>query len=296
MARAFAVAVAMTCACVERSPSPYIAPTDPGAAAAPSSTVAAAPPGSPGCGNAARGGALVGQHVQAGGRDRTYTLVIPDGYSPTTFYPVVFVLHGGGGSAAAARTQTDLERVAAGRAIFVYPQAAGAEWDLDSPAPSNGDVALFDLLLFQIHNAYCVEPRRVFVTGFSNGAYMANQLACRRGDRIRGVVTHAGGGPYDLHGSYDADGHLVCAGKAVASLVVHGASDGTVAPTEGQKSLDHWSFANRCAGGTTSAWLSPCVALAGCYQPVGVCRIPGLGHATWREAGRVTWSFIDSLR
>jgi polyhydroxybutyrate depolymerase len=234
--------------------------------------------------------------VKALGRERAFMLVVPEAYAQQTPYPLVLVLHGGGGGAAAARTQTDLEKVAGGRAIFVYPEAISGTWNLDAPTSSNGDVALFDAILLVAHNTLCVDERRVFVTGFSNGAYKANQLACKRGERIRAVVTHAGGGPYETSGTYDATGHLVCPGKAVASLVVHGASDGTVPPTEGQKSIDHWSFANRCGSGTTSTLVPPCVALQGCFQPVGVCRVPGLGHGMWSQAGKVTWSFFDALK
>jgi len=220
---------------------------------------------------------------------------VPDGYQPATPYPLVVVLHGGGGNAAGARAQSDLEKVAAGRAVFAYPDAINGTWDLDSPASSNADVALFDAVLLHAHNSLCVDPKRVFVTGFSNGAYMANQLGCRRGERIRGIVTHAGGGPYETKGTYDAEGNLVCAGKAVAALVVHGQSDHTVAPSEGDKSLAHWTRANRCASSTTAAWMPPCVAQQGCFQPVGSCRVPGLGHGLWKEAGRVTWTFFSSL-
>jgi polyhydroxybutyrate depolymerase len=235
--------------------------------------------------------------VSALGHDRAYTLVVPEGYSPASPYPVVFVLHGSGGSGAAARNQTDLEKVAGGHAIFVYPDAPGG-WNLDAPASSNGDVALFDTILFTVHNTLCIDPRRVFVSGFSNGAYMANQLACKRGERIRAVATHAGGGPYEASGgNYDASGNLVCPGKAVAALIVHGNSDGTVAPSEGQKSIDHWSYANRCSSATATSTLTPpCVAVQGCFQPVDVCRIPGLGHGLWSQAGKVTWAFFDALR
>jgi polyhydroxybutyrate depolymerase len=251
---------------------------------------------SPGCGRApAKLGAST-QHVSALGRDRSYTLVVPDGYASSTAYPLVFVLHGSGGTGAGARAQTDLEKVAGGHAVFVYPDAPGG-WNLDAPASSNGDVALFDAILLTAHNALCIDPRRVFVTGFSNGAYMANQLGCKRGERIRAVATHSGGGPYETAGgSYDASGQLICPGKAVAALVVHGNSDGTVAPAEGQKSVDHWSYANRCGGGTSSTLTPPCVALQGCFQPVGVCRIPGLAHGLWSQAGKVTWAFFDALR
>ncbi|MEA2749945.1 MAG: polyhydroxybutyrate depolymerase [Myxococcales bacterium] len=251
---------------------------------------------SPGCGRAPAKIGASALHVNALGRDRAYTLVVPEGYDAKAPYPLVFVLHGSGGNAAGARAQTDLEKLAAGHAVFVYPDAGGS-WDLDAPASSNRDVALFDAILVSVHNALCIDPRRVFVTGFSNGAYMANQLACKRGERIRGVVTHAGGGPYETSGgSYDATGHLACPGKAVASLVVHGNSDGSVPPSEGQKSIDHWSYANRCGSGTTSTLTPPCVTLEACFQPVSVCRIPGLGHGLWSQAGKVTWAFIDALK
>jgi polyhydroxybutyrate depolymerase len=275
---------------------PLSGPRAPGlAGSAPAAPLAGG--GSPGCGTPSpwKPGATT-QRVSALGRERVYTVVVPDTYAPETRYPLVFALHGGGGNAAGARTQTDLEKVAAGRAVFVYPDAIGGSWNLDAETTHNGDVALFDAALLAVHNNLCLDSRRVFVTGFSNGAYMANQLACKRGDRIRGVVTHAGGGPYETAGSYDATGHLMCPGKAVASLVVHGDRDGTVALSEGQKSLDHWSYANRCSTGTAGAWLAPCVALEGCFQAVGLCRIPGLGHGLWSNAGKVTWAFFDALR
>lgn len=256
---------------------------------------APASPASPGCGRPPAHAGAATARVKALGRDRSYILVVPEGYAPQTPYPVVLMLHGSGGNAAGARAQTDIEKVAGGRAIFIYPDGTGG-WDLDSPTGSNRDVALFDAVLLAAHNTLCVDTRRVFVSGFSNGAYMANQLACRRGERIRGVVTHAGGGPYEMKGAYDGTGHLVCPGKAVASLVVHGLSDNVVNPGEGQKSLDHWTYANRCGGATVGAWLPPCVVHQGCFQPVGSCRIPGLGHGLWNQAGKVTWAFFDSLR
>ena len=224
-------------------------------------------------------------------------IVVPEGYAPATPYPVVFGLHGNGGSAASVRAQLDLERHAQGRAIFVYPEGIGGGWDLDGETSKNRDVALFDAILFQLHGSLCVDERRIFVTGFSNGAYMANQLACRRGDRIRAVATHSGGGPYENAGKYDEQGHLLCPGKAVASLVVHGLADNSVLPSEGQNSIAHWAFANRCSTGSARPTApSPCVALSACYQPVVTCKVPGLGHAMWSEGKKATWSFFDSLK
>ena len=275
----------------------YPPPPDAPPAAFPTASPTSLPPPSAGCGKpAARTGVLAGQKVRVGAADRSYILSVPETYDARVPYPVVFVLHGGGGNAQGARAQMDLERHAGGKAIFVYPEARDGNWDLDSEAARNPDVALFDALLFSLGNAACVDMKRVFLTGFSNGAYMANQLACRRGDRVRAVVTHAGGGPYENQGRYDDEGHLLCAGKAVAAMVVHGDRDGTVATTEGDASLAHWRFANRCNGGTGKAVPAPCQAALGCAQPVVSCRISGLGHSVWAEGKAATWAFFDALR
>jgi len=240
--------------------------------------------------------------VPIAGKPRSYTLVVPAGYTSANSYPLIYVLHGHGGSGAQARASFDLERLANGRAIFLYPEGVHGGWDLDSPASKNADVGLFDATLAVTQSSYCVDLHRVFVTGFSNGAYMANQLACRRGDRIRAIASHAGGGPYETAGgSYDEQGHLQCSGKPVSALIVHGMSDGTVAPSEGQKSLDHWTLANRCGGGGggSTAPIQPagCVAMTGCGSGgVVSCRAPGLGHSLWPPGRQLTWSFFDSQR
>lgn len=261
----------------------------------PSQAIDESPGGSPACGKPA-GKTGVSEHkVHVFGKDRSYTLVVPAGYDSQLSYPLVYVLHGHGGNGAKARAAIDLENAAGGHAIFLYPNGRNGGWDLDSPASNNGDVALFDATLALTQSDYCIDLHRVFVAGFSNGAYMANQLACRRGDRIRGIASHAGGGPYENAGTYDDNGNLVCKGKPVASLVVHGTADTTVAPSEGQKSIDHWTHANHCAGSHAS---SPdhCAEFSGCTNRVVACKVPGLGHQLWGQAGRVTWSFFDALR
>ena len=268
-------------------PAPYYSPPTPRVPAAGTQPAPQLPvQGSPGCARRSlRSGT---QRANVGGQARTYTTVVPDQGGP---YPVVFTLHGDGGNGAGIRSALGLEPFAAGRAVFVYPDSPGG-WDLDGAA----GVSFFDAMLFTIANEACVDLRRVFVIGFSNGAYMANQLGCRRGDRIRAVATFAGGGPYETQGGYDAQGRLVCPGKAVASMVIHGLADNVVAPSEGQKSVDHWTYANRCAGGTTPTQPAGCLAVSGCPQPVVVCRIQGLGHAVWPEGRRAAWAFFDALK
>ncbi len=259
------------------------------------SSTSSAASGSPACGKGGAPTGVLSRHVTVFGKKRSYTLVVPATYEPSRPYPIVYVLHGHGGSGAQVRRAFGFEAVARDEAIFVYPDGIGGGWDLDSPASKNRDVALFDATLAITQSDYCVDLARVFVTGFSNGAYMANQLGCRRGDRIRAVASHSGGGPYETAGEYDDRGRLVCKGKPVASLVIHGASDGSVLPSEGRKSIDHWTYANRCSG---SAPTSPpsCVAHQGCKNQVIACKVPGLGHRIWPQATELIWRFFDAQR
>lgn len=252
---------------------------------------------SPACGKPAPKGVLP-RHVTLFGKSRSYTLVVPASYTPAISLPVVVVLHGHGGSGAQARASFDLEGPAAGKALFLYPDAVGGGWDLDAEAGKNRDVALFDAMLAQVQSEYCVDLHRVFLAGFSNGAYMANQLACRRSERVRAVATHSGGGPYETGAAakYDDQGRLQCGAKPVGSLVIHGTADGTVVPAEGQKSIDHWSAANHCSAAPGAASAKPCVTYASCIHPVVACKVQGLGHSVWPEAPARAWAFFDAQR
>ena len=261
-----------------------------GGSAAPAK--AAAPTGpvrSSGCAKTDPASGVVEQRFQSAGRSRTATVIAPTQVGPA--YPVVFVLHGDGGTGAQIRAASHLEEQASGRALFVYPDGMV---DLDTPASKNPDVDMFDSLVAYVQAQWCVDTSRIFVAGFSKGAYMANQLACRRGDRIRGIASQSGGGPYESKGTYDDQGHLQCSGKPVASLVIHGLADQVVQPSEGQNSIDHWSYANQCSD--TRVTRGACVVKQGCINEVVDCKIPGLGHALWPQAAATIWSFFDALK
>src|SRR5262249_32275710 len=154
---------------------------------------------------------------------------------PTHAYPVVFVFHGSNGTSQSARATFGFENIAGDKAVFVYPQGEG-DWDLDDPADQNRDVAFFDRLLESLESSLCIDSSRVFATATSNGAYQANHLGCRRGNKIRAIASHSGGGPYENDDGYDENGNLKCAGPPPAALIVHGAADDVVDVSEGEKS------------------------------------------------------------
>ena len=224
---------------------------------------------------------------------RSYSRFISANYNPKKAHALVFVFHGDGGTGSSARNALNMESLAGDDAIFVYPDGVNKSWDLDKLEGKNPDLAFVEALIAEHSNNFCVNSKRIFSAGFSRGGYMANHVACRMGNVIRGVVSHAGGGPYS--GSYDSKGNLICVGGPVAAAVFHGLSDGNVPPAEGEKSVKYYSRVASCAASSKPVEPSPCVAFDGCTQPLIQCKVPGLGHQVWKQGAKASWDFFSKL-
>ncbi len=232
--------------------------------------------------------------IDVDGAQRTYVLSVPS--ESRKARPLLFAFHGSGGTGKELRGYIGFEDVAESEAIVVYPDGEGRQWDLDTPAATNKDIAFFDALVAEIEQKHCVDESRVFATGFSNGAYFVNQLGCRRGAAVlRAIAPHAGGGPFGSGGDYDANGELKCAGAPPAVMVFHGTDDGAVSIAEGEKSVQHWRKADGCSSATTPRSPSPCVAFESCKNDVVFCKIPGHSHEVWSQGARATWEFFASF-
>jgi polyhydroxybutyrate depolymerase len=257
-----------------------------------------APDPTPGCGPAVSSKGFVGsQKITVGGDARTYGLYVPDAYDGKTSYPIVLVFHGDGGTGDEIRADygQGLEKESGGGALFAYPDGEGTTWQTDDIAGVTKDTSFVDAIIAELQKKYCTDKKRVFLTGFSRGAYFANQAACRTKSTLRAVATHAGGGPFGVQDSeFDSNGNLVCPSPPVGALQVHGEDDG---PSEGMKSRDYWRAANTCQQSTSAYDPSPCVSYNGCAQgrPEVWCLIPGLGHQIWSEGVHATWGFFKSF-
>ena len=142
--------------------------------------------------------------------------------------PVVFFLHGLGGSGEEALVDPGLRALAAsGRMILVAPDgsrdrsgrrfwnAGGACCNFNRRAVD--DLARLEKLIDDWRQRPEVDPQRVYVVGFSNGGFMAHRLACWMDDRLAAIVSIAGAG----RGKEEA-----CAvSSSIAVLEVHGDAD-----------------------------------------------------------------------
>lgn len=232
--------------------------------------------------------------LQVSGTNRTYQLFIPTTYSPNTSLPVIFAFHGGGGSGAAARTDFKLEAAVNNGAILVYP-------DNCTNYGSGNDVAFFDAMVKDIESKYCIDTRRIFVTGFSMGGIFVNGLGCLRGGSVvRGIIPVAGSGPNPNMGpASEAD--IACPSGTptgdVPTMVIHGTADANAAYKYGQWEANYWRKWNGCSATTTAAPspLTGVVSYTGGRVPVYFYTHSG-GHMVPSNAAMYIWEFIKSLK
>ncbi|WP_198383420.1 PHB depolymerase family esterase [Roseomonas sp. KE2513] len=115
----------------------------------------------------------------ATGRDGI--LQVPEGASGPL--PLVVMLHGAGGNAAGT---LGLIEAAAPGSILLLPESRGPTWDVIMGG-YGPDVAFLDRALEGVFRQHRVDPGRIALAGFSDGASYALSLAIGNGD----LFTHA---------------------------------------------------------------------------------------------------------
>jgi predicted esterase len=119
-------------------------------------------------------------------------LFVPKGYRPGTPAPLIVMLHGAGGTP--ERAIELVQRQAARRGILVLaPKSAGATWDAILYHAFGRDVTALDSALAKVAGEYSVDPRRVAIAGFSDGASYALSLGLSNGALFRNVLAFSAG-------------------------------------------------------------------------------------------------------
>ena len=149
--------------------------------------------------------------LTSGGQTRHYTVHVPPGYDGQTPRPVVVMLHGGGGTGKGAAEETGWD-VKADKENFlaVFPNALARDpaqpgtfsknpqlWNDGSDRFHAGqqapdDVAFLNAMLDELLANFSVDERRIFVTGFSNGASMTFRFGAAAAKRLAAIAPVAG--------------------------------------------------------------------------------------------------------
>jgi poly(3-hydroxybutyrate) depolymerase len=177
------------------------------------------------------------------GKNRQYTVRVPNNYNQNKAYKLVFAYHWLSGTMTDVSTgQTvqsgvydyyGLRRLANEEAIFVAPQGIDNGW-----ANSGGeDITFTDNMLSTIQNGLCVDNSQIFATGWSYGGAMSFSVACSRPNVFRAVAVLSGA---QLSG---------CSGGTtpVAYLGVHGIHDSVLNISNGRSLRDKFVSLNGCS-------------------------------------------------
>jgi polyhydroxybutyrate depolymerase len=243
---------------------------------------------------------------------RTVVIHIPYRYDGNVETPVVLDLHGTESTAADEERLSAMDEMSdASGFIVVYPQGSipagsGFDWNIPGepldggvpvPATAPDDVAFLYNLIVQLPNDYCVNTRRVFVTGFSDGARMASQLACEASTVVAAVAP--------------VDGlrfPTPCASVRKVPVIAFFGTDDRVDPYNGNgqaywtysvpEAARRWAANNGCAATPTITQPSAGVSLSaygGCItsSSIELYTITGMGHQ-WPDGRPVSAKMLRS--
>jgi len=251
-------------------------------------------------------------------------LHLPDTLQAGERVPLLLLLHGFGVSSTLLIEKAQLDSIA-NQKKFAYLAPEGAHDSLGRPFWNAGKSCcdlehrggnevkrLRELLDANLNNA-SIDPKRVFVIGYSNGGFMAQRLACDVGDRISGFVSVAGAAPSP---------EVPCTQhSALAVLLIHGDADpvvhyggGTVfdrtdveAHASASDTANYWAQRSSCRGaarGSDSIDLEPYVReretnvlrYDDCRGAVELWTVKGGGHyvALQPPAINAIWNFVQA--
>lgn len=187
--------------------------------------------------------------------DRSYRIDLP---SEPVGAPVILALHGGGGGADQFARNSGLSGPATAKGYAViYPQGTGraATWNggyCCGAAQRQGvdDVAFLDAVIRDAVARFGLNPARIYLTGMSNGAIMAETYAAQRPRAVRAVAGVAG--------TMDTDRFRPTG--PVPLLHIHGTDDDRVPYAGGKGKSLRTAFAS--VASVEAAFLSPFEMLA----------------------------------
>lgn len=208
------------------------------------------------------------------GRQREYIVHIPTSTSPM---PVMFCLHGLGGTDVQIDQMLHLSRLAQQRGwIVVIPQALpataagmnlGAMWNAGLTVQLNGqtvspnsdidDSGFLMALLNSLEANHNVNTDSVFICGFSMGGFMTHRMAIEHGDRIAAAVA--------VSGLITTTMAQLTPVAPVRLLHIHGTNDNVVRPDGSSNAfggpmqlglsvadvIHYWTLHNNCTGNAT---------------------------------------------
>jgi polyhydroxybutyrate depolymerase len=228
--------------------------------------------------------------LQSGGLTRTYLLYVPSSIESGVPVPLVLDFHGNGGNSEAQRASSGWDAKADEVGFIVaYPDGVGNAWNVgvccgEALEGNVDDVGFARAIIQTVSEQACIDPKRVYATGMSNGAGLVHRLACEAADVIAAIAA----------ASSDLVTDPCTPARPISELSVRGLDDTLVAYEGGntgstgwyspgaQGTLELWRDINQCTG-TVQPTLQYCETYSSCSAgtEVTLCSLPNTGHDTY---------------
>lgn len=238
------------------------------------------------------------------GRTRRYYVHVPPSYDGSVAVPLVLDFHGFTSDPPQQIALSEMNpKSDAEGFVAVYPEGWGGakSWNGglccgDAASMDLDDVGLVRAIIDDVASRVCIDRRRVYSTGMSNGGFLSHRLACEASDVIAAIAPVAGviGVPMES----------CTPGRAVPVIHFHGTSDLLVPYNGGsfgfpgvEETMMGWATRNGCdptSMETYSMGDTTCQTWSGCDEGVLVTLCTSRGEGHWWPGGPGSGADIDA--
>lgn len=233
--------------------------------------------------------------INVGGRMRSYILHVPSSYRGTQPVPLLVDLHPLMMTNSYQRSNSGYAAIADREGfLVVYPQGLNNSWNIGPCCTKDrnvDDVAFVRALVNKIKGEGCVDDKRVYAAGYSNGGGLSHYLACKASDVFAAVSPAA----------FDMITEVPCTPTRPISVISFRGTADAIVPYNGgasrpptayplptihflgaEKTFQTWAKLNKCTGAAVQGDRAGCRTYQGCADGVEVtlCTKTGGGHQT----------------
>lgn len=126
------------------------------------------------------------------GKERKYNLSIPTGYTNSKEYSLAVATHGRTNSKDQVQAYMGLGKQS--DFFIVYPAGLPSSSGSSFSWSEKENMTFIDAILKQVSDNYCVNRNEIYAIGHSLGGWMAQRIACLRGEFINGLAVVWSGG------------------------------------------------------------------------------------------------------
>jgi polyhydroxybutyrate depolymerase len=193
--------------------------------------------------------------------------------------------------------------------LAVFPDGIDGYWNVDDKCCGTAgkekvdDVGYLRTIITTLSERTCIDPTRIYVSGFSNGGGLAHRMGCDAADVIAAIAPAA----------TDLRTQPCNASRPISMMEVRGMADslepyegGLVGPEGGQyvavgakESLALWAEINECTG-TATETDEHCETFTECGDGVEtvLCSLPNVDHNPYANSlgfdlTGVAWSMFE---